>query len=92
MSVIPRDYNGFIAVLKRDCATCRLIEPAILELSRATQLQVHSQDDASFPESVADVIDERELELSYRLDIEVVPTLIRLDDGRRDGAADRLAA
>ena len=82
MPNIPKDYNGFIAVLKRDCATCRLIEPAILELTRATQLQVHSQDDPSFPESVADVIDERELELSYRLDIEVVPTLIRVDDGK----------
>lgn len=82
MSVIAKDYNGFIAVLKRDCATCRLIEPAILELTRATQLQVHSQDDPSFPESVADVIDERELELSYRLDIEVVPTLIRVHDGK----------
>ena len=82
MSTISKEYNGFIAVLKRDCATCRLIEPAILELTRATQLQVHSQDDPSFPESVADVTDERELELSYRLDIEVVPTLIRVNDGK----------
>jgi hypothetical protein len=82
MSVISKDFNGFIAVLKRDCATCRLIEPAILELTRAAQLQIHSQDDPSFPESVADVIDERELALSYRLDIEVVPTLIRVRDGK----------
>ena len=82
MSVIPKDYSGFIAVLKRDCATCRLIEPAILELTRATQLQVHSQDDPTFPESIAEVIDERELELSYRHDIEVVPTLIRVQEGK----------
>ncbi len=82
MSVIPKDFNGFIAVLKRDCATCRLIEPAILELTRATQLQVHSQDDPTFPESIAEVIDERELELSYRHDIEVVPTLIRVQEGK----------
>ncbi|MCY3799225.1 MAG: thioredoxin family protein [Chloroflexi bacterium] len=82
MSVIPKDYNGFIAVLKRDCATCQLIEPAIFELTRALQLQVHSQDDPSFPESIADVIDERKLELSYRLDIEVVPTLIRVQAGK----------
>lgn len=82
MSVISNDFSGFVAVLKRDCATCRLIEPAILELTRATQLQVHSQDDPLFPGSVADVIDERELELSYRHDIEVVPTLIRVQAGK----------
>lgn len=70
-----------IAVVKRDCATCQLIEPALAELKRGVALQVHSQDDPSFPATIGDVIDERELELSYRLDIEIVPTLIQIQDG-----------
>lgn len=81
-AVFPKDFTGFILVVKRDCETCRLIEPAIRELSSGTSLQVHSQDDTGFPECVAAVFDERDLELSYRLDIEIVPTLIRVQDGR----------
>ena len=78
---IPKDFTGFIAVVKRDCATCRLIEPALGELKRGAALEVFSQDDPSFPEKVDGVIDERDLELSYRLDIEIVPTLIQVRDG-----------
>ncbi len=78
---IPKDFTGFIAVVKRDCSTCRLIEPAFRELKRGASLQIHSQDDSAFPETIDDVIDERELELSYRLDIEIVPTLIQFRKG-----------
>ena len=42
---------------------------------------------STFPSSVSGVIDDRELERSYRLDIEIVPTLILLQDGVE---ADRL--
>ena len=80
-TLIRKDFTGLIAVVKRDCATCRLIEPALVELKRSAALQVHSQDDPSFPETIGDVIDERALELSYRLDIEIVPTLIQVKDG-----------
>ena len=81
MSIIPTDFTGFIAVVKRDCSTCRLIEPAFRELKSGTTIRIHSQDDPAFPESVADVIDERELELSYRLAIEIVPTLVQFRNG-----------
>ncbi len=81
MRLIPHDFSGFIAVVKRDCATCRLIEPALRQLKDGAALQVYSQDDPAFPAGVADVIDERELELSYRLDIEIVPTLVQFKDG-----------
>ena len=81
MTGIARDFTGFIAVVKRDCATCRLIEPVLRELKRGLGLQVHSQDDPGFPDSIDDVMDERALELSYRLDIEIVPTLVQFQDG-----------
>jgi hypothetical protein len=43
-------------------------------------LTVYSQDDPEFPPGVS-VIDDTSLEVSYRLNIETVPTLLRVDDG-----------
>ena len=85
MSVLPKDFTGYIAVVKRDCATCQLIESAFGELLDARELRVYSQDDPTFPASVGDVNDDRELEVSYRLDIEIVPTLIRVEAGAEVG-------
>ena len=45
-----------------------------------------------FPESLDDVVDERALELSYRLNIEIVPTLIQVENGEEQGAPGWLAA
>jgi len=81
MTVIPEDFTGYIAVVKRECDTCRLIEPALQSVSQARELRVYSQDDPAFPPSLQDVIDERALGLSYRLNIEIVPTLIQVENG-----------
>ncbi len=81
MSVIPQGYCGFLLVVKRECNTCQLIEPAIAELQQSCALSVISQDDPHFPAGVRDVQDDRELEQSYRLNIETVPTLITCQDG-----------
>ncbi len=73
----------YALVLKKDCATCRLIEPVARELVDLLQdsLQVYVQDDPSFPTTVAEKIDDTELEFSFHNDIEVVPTLIRFRGG-----------
>ena len=81
MTVIPEGYSGFLMVVKKDCNTCRLIETAIAELQNSCALRVISQDDPYFPAGVRDMIDDRELEWSYRLQIEMVPTLIECHDG-----------
>ena len=73
--------DGWVAVVKRDCPTCVLVEPVLRELAAAGPLTVLSQDDPSFPSGVA-VEDDRELEGSWRLGIETVPTLLRVQDGR----------
>ena len=39
-----------IAVLKRDCETCQLVEPVLARLREAETLTVYCQDDPSFPE------------------------------------------
>ncbi len=77
---LPED--GLIAVVKRECPTCVLTAPVLGELSRRAGLKVFSQDDPSFPVEAAERIDDSALDLSHRLRIEIVPTLIRLEGGR----------
>lgn len=74
--------DGLIAVVKRDCPTCALVGPVLAELQAAGRLIVYSQDDPSFPEDVPEVADDRALGASYRLDVEIVPTLIRAKGGQ----------
>ena len=77
--------NGLIAVIKRDCPTCVLAAPVLGALARDAGLTVYTQDDPSFPETVPGRIDDTDLDISYRLKIEVVPTLIRFEAGREVG-------
>ena len=72
--------DGLVAVVKHDCPTCVLVEPVLRELAAQTRLTVVSQDDPGFPAGV-EVLDDRELETSWRLGIETVPTLLRVVDG-----------
>jgi len=64
--------DGLVAVVKRDCPTCLLVEPVLRELGAA----VWCQDDVGWFDG-----DDTELELSYRLGIETVPTLMRVQGG-----------
>ena len=63
-------------MVKRDCPTCRLVEPVLRRLGAA----VWCQDDAAWFDG-----DDTDLELSYRLGIETVPTLLRVQGGRETG-------
>ena len=80
---LPRD--GLVAVVKRDCPTCVLTAPVLGELARRAGLTVYTQDDPSFPETVPGRIDDTALDVSHRLKIEIVPTLIRFEGGREVG-------
>lgn len=75
--------DGLMVVVKQDCATCRLVEPLLQDLARRgdVRLTIYTQDDLNFPAGV-DPVDDTELEISWRLNIETVPTLIRVEDGR----------
>ena len=76
-----------VAVVKRECPTCSLIEPVLTQLDTASgvELTVFTQDDATFPSGVASVAFDGDLDYSYHHDIETVPTLISLDgDAERD--------
>ena len=80
---MEQQKHHYSLVVKKDCPTCALIEPVIKQLSDTfnNSLTIYVQDDPSFPESVADKIDDTSLEFSYKQKIEIVPTLIRSGDG-----------
>lgn len=82
MTFSLKDFSGFIVVVKQDCATCTLIESVFAELDAVHTLQVYSQDNVNFPSTVDGVLDDTELEASYRLNIEIVPTLIYVQSGK----------
>jgi hypothetical protein len=72
--------DGWVAVVKRDCPTCALVEPVLGQLAAAGDLTVYSQDDPAFPAGLR-VVDDSELEVSWRLQVLTVPTLLRVEDG-----------
>ena len=80
---MKQQEHYYSLVVKKDCPTCALIEPVIKQLSETfnDSLAIYVQDDPSFPENVITKIDDSSLEFSYKQNIEIVPTLIRSDNG-----------
>jgi hypothetical protein len=84
VTALPSD--GLIVVAKRDCPTCTLIEPVYKQLAESgLPVTIYTQDDPAFPAGLAGVSDDRSLEASFHLDIEIVPTVIRMRDGTEAG-------
>src|SRR5262249_52637348 len=62
--------------------TCRLVVPVLLELATGeVPVTVYTQDDPAFPPGL-DPVDDTDLGVSVVLDIETVPTLLRIRNGR----------
>lgn len=74
--------DGLLAVVKRDCPTCELTAPVLADLAARAGITVYTQDDPTFPQSIAAPVDDTELNVSHRLKIEIVPTLIQMRGGR----------
>jgi hypothetical protein len=79
--------DGLVAVVKRDCPTCALVAPVLAELrDRAgVTLTIYSQDDPTFPEAAGGAVDDRDLEVSFALGLDTVPTLLRVEAGEETG-------
>jgi len=74
---------NYVLVLKQDCPTCALIEPVVGELEAAGfNLTIYCQDSTDFPRCDTPVADDRQLEQSWRMGIEIVPTVIKLSDNQ----------
>src|SRR5688572_14221939 len=73
--------EGILAVVKADCPTCRLVTPVLGELRAAgVALTVFTQDDPAFPDGL-DPVDDTALDVSVALDLEAVPTLVKVEGG-----------
>ena len=82
--------DGLVAFVKRACPACaRRCITGSISVQADPSFQVVSQDDPKFPSRVAGIIDDRELEHSWRNNIEFTPTLIRYQGGRE---AERIVA
>ncbi len=76
--------DGLVAVVKEECPTCRLVVPVLARLAGAN-LAIYTQDDPEFPAGLAGVADDTGLVASWRLGIEIVPTLVRIENGAETG-------
>jgi thiol-disulfide isomerase/thioredoxin len=70
---------NYAVVVKEECATCQLVVPVLQSLAESNSLDIYTQDVVSFPPELA-VNDDTDLAYSWGKNIEVVPTLIKLDD------------
>ena len=78
----------YMVVVKRECETCRMVEPVLAELKRRLPLVLYCQDEPAFPEAAGGSLDDRSLEQSWRHKVEIVPTLIRIEGGREVARAE----
>ena len=78
----------FVAIVKDECETCHLVAPVLSEITDSGRdLTVYWQDDGEFlgPTLAAISVDDSDLEQSFRLSVDTVPTLLRLDGDRETG-------
>jgi hypothetical protein len=80
----PTLPDGLVAVVKRDCETCRTVVPVLRQIAAATDLIVYTQDDPAFPGDPL-AIHDVDLGVSWHHGIETVPTLIEVVDGEEVG-------
>ena len=73
--------DGLVVIVKRECATCQMVEPVLVSMLSRTPLTVWAQDDPEFCAS-AGALHDADLSVSWHHDIETVPTLIKVENGR----------
>lgn len=78
--VRPGLPDGWVVIVKRDCATCQMVVPVLQRLVGDLAATVYTQDDPDFPDGI-DAIHDEDLAVSWHHEIETVPTLIRVVDG-----------
>lgn len=73
--------DGLIAVVKADCPACSLARSVFVDLAERADLTVYTQDDPAFPTEADWVVDDTDLSISWGLDLDAVPTLLRIEGG-----------
>ena len=79
------DSARFTLFVKQDCQTCTLLVPVFERLRKSLpELAIYVQDDPEFLSSAGAAYD-KTLEHSFRSDIEITPTLIRMAGQKETG-------
>ena len=73
----PTLPEGLVVIVKRECETCQMVAPLFAEFDAT----IFTQDDPTFPADCHPIHDS-DLAISWHHDVETVPTLIRVVDGR----------
>jgi hypothetical protein len=76
-----KQQDGVLIFAKRECETCQMVEQVIGQIADKMPTVVYSQDDPSFPSTVP-ALDDSSLESSFAFDVEAVPTVVRIKDGK----------
>ncbi|MGA0863338.1 MAG: thioredoxin family protein [Ilumatobacteraceae bacterium] len=77
----PALPDGLVVIVKRECATCQMVEPLLADIAAVASLTAWTQDDPTFAASVGAVHD-ADLSISWHHEIETVPTLIKVENGK----------
>ncbi len=79
----PQLPEGLVAFVKRDCPTCVDVVSVLEELCvRGPGIAIYTQDDPTFPETVDSKQHDQDLKMSWHFDVETVPTLMYVQDGK----------
>ena len=72
--------DGIAVFVKYDCPTCLMVVPVLEKIQKTVEMKVFVQDyPEKFPSLMVD--DDRELADSYDYNIEIVPTIVRIENG-----------
>jgi hypothetical protein len=82
MSSAAQLPDGLVVIAKRECATCQMVEPLLTQIAQGSMpLTVFTQDDPTYGVDVNSRLD-GDLSMSWHHDIETVPTLIVVRNGK----------
>ena len=72
--------DGIAVFVKYDCPTCLMVVPVLEKIQKTVEMKVFVQD---YPEKFPSLMvgDDRELADSYDYNIEIVPTIVRIENG-----------
>ena len=79
--------DGLHLVVKKACPTCTLIEPAIREIASSEFLTIYVQDDPDYLGDLEGQRDDTSLETSFKLNIEIVPSILSITNGNETSRA-----
>ena len=81
MNMNGKTQDGVLIFAKRECETCQMVEQVIGQIAGNMPTIVYTQDDPSFPSTVS-AFDDSSLEESFAFDVEAVPAVVRVKDGK----------